>query len=120
MKHLRFHSLGGFLCAFAAVMFMLSPLALAEEHVQAVLAEDMSITGNFAQAYTVSNWYSSAITINGGVRDFTYNITEGELPPGFFVRLDSSYIYLEGKPNQAGTYTFTIRITDRRNCYAER
>ena len=88
--------------------------------VAATLADDMSITGNFAHGYTVNTWYSERVQINGGVSGYTYNITDGSLPPGFYIRLDGSYIYLEGIPNQAGKYTFTIKITDRRNYYAER
>lgn len=52
----------------------------------AKLADDMTISGNFAKGYTVNNWYSSYITVSGGVTDYTFNITEGELPPGFFIR----------------------------------
>ena len=134
MKHLRFSAsrmllctLAVFLalstCAFADDLIIAPPAAFdpdAVDWTQATLADDMSITGNFAQGYTVNNWYSSGITINGGVSGYTYNITDGSLPPGFYIRLDGAHIYLEGIPNQAGKYTFTIRITDRRNYYAER
>lgn len=86
----------------------------------AKLADDMTISGNFAKGYTVNNWYLSYVTVSGGVTDYTFNITEGELPPGFFIRQDGSYFYLEGIPDTVGTWAFKLRVTDRRDMYAER
>ena len=83
-------------------------------------ADDMSITGTFAEGFTVKNWYSSSVYIAGGTSEYIYNITSGSLPPGFFIRRDGSTFYLEGIPNNAGTYTFTLRVMDARDTYAER
>ena len=86
----------------------------------AKLADDMMITGNFPKGYTVNNWYSASVAASGGVTNYTYNITSGSLPPGFYIRQSSKNFYLEGIPNTAGTWKFTLRVTDRRDYYAER
>lgn len=109
MKRMKFL----FLFAFTAVMFCGASFA-------SELADDMTIAGNFARGYTVNNWYSQYVTVSGGTREYTFNITDGELPPGFFIRQDAAYFYLEGIPNTAGTWKFTLRVTDRRDTYAER
>lgn len=109
MKRMKFL----FLFALTAVMFCGASFA-------SELADDMTIAGNFARGYTVNNWYSQYVTVSGGTREYTFNITDGELPPGFFIRQDAAYFYLEGIPNTAGTWKFTLRVTDRRDTYAER
>ena len=97
----------------------------------ATLANDMTLNGNFPDAYTSSTWYSSSVSVTGGRSDYTFEVTGGELPDGFHIRQDtdryyyapSSYngrFYLEGIPRTAGTYTFTLKVTDSRNTYAER
>ncbi|MBQ7594457.1 MAG: hypothetical protein IJU48_08920 [Synergistaceae bacterium] len=86
----------------------------------AKLADDMMITGNFPKGYTVNNWYSASVAASGGVTNYTYNITSGSLPPGFYIRHDGGRFYVEGIPNKAGTYTFKLRVTDQRNTYTER
>ena len=53
--------------------------------------------------------------VNGGVSDYTFVA----LPPGFFIRQGVSSFYLEGIPNKPGTYTFDLKVTDRRNAYTE-
>lgn len=86
----------------------------------AKVADDMTMSGKFTQGYTVNTWYSSGVTVSGGVTDYTFNITSGALPPGFFIRQNSNVFYLEGVPDTAGTWTFSLRVTDRRDCYVER
>ena len=81
---------------------------------------DMSISGSLPDAYTVNNWYSANVSVNGGKSAYTYNITEGSLPPGFYIRQSSGNFFLEGIPNTAGTYKFKLRVTDQRNMYTER
>ena len=86
----------------------------------AKVADDMTMSGKFTQGYTVNTWYSSGVTVSGGVTDYTFNITSGALPPGFFIRQNNNTFYLEGVPDTAGTWTFSLRVTDRRDCYVER
>ncbi len=97
----------------------------------ATLANDMTLNGNFPDAYTSSTWYSSSVSVTGGRANYTFEVTGGELPDGFHIRQDtdryyyapSTYrgrFYLEGIPRTAGKYTFTLKVTDSRNTYAER
>ncbi len=103
-----------------AFLFALMTLLFCGASFASELADDMTIAGNFARGYTVNNWYSESVTVSGGTQDYTFNITEGGLPPGFFIRQSGTYFYLEGIPNTAGTWKFTLRVTDRRDMYAER
>ncbi|MBQ9433359.1 MAG: putative Ig domain-containing protein, partial [Synergistaceae bacterium] len=82
-------------------------------------AEDMSITGNFPDAYVINTWYSSSVQVNGGTEDYTFSISGGTLPPGFFIRQDGGAFYLEGIPADPGTYTFALKVTDIRGLYTE-
>jgi hypothetical protein len=54
----------------------------------------------------------------GGVPDYTWTVVAGELPPGLELpRRDNS---ITGTPTTAGTFTFTVRVTDERDAFAER
>ena len=86
----------------------------------AKLASDMTLSGSLQKAYTVNPWYSYPLNCSGGVGNYTFNITEGSLPPGFFIRQDGGTFYVEGAPDTAGSYSFKLRVTDRRDCYAEK
>jgi hypothetical protein len=48
--------------------------------------------------------------LTGGVLPFSWSVAQGELPPG--VSLVASTGQLTGIPTVAGTYVFTIRLTD--------
>src|SRR5262249_34232703 len=60
-------------------------------------------------AATVDGSYSQAITANSGNPTYTFSISAGSLPPG--LSLDSGGL-LSGTPTTAGTYPFTVEVTD--------
>ena len=82
-------------------------------------AEDMSITGIFSDAYVINTWYSSSVKVNGGTEDYTFSISGGSLPTGFFIRQSRDVFFLEGVPADPGTYTFTLKVIDSRSVYTE-
>ena len=80
----------------------------------------MAITGSLPDFYTNKYWYSSNVTVEGGNSPYTFQIVDGSLPPGFFIRQSGSDFYVEGEPNNEGKYTFTLRVIDQRNAYKDR
>lgn len=65
--------------------------------------------------------YSAAITASGGVPPYTNEIVSGALPDGVFPAsaADGSMV-LFGTASAAGSYTFTVRITDSRGNYSDK
>ena len=55
--------------------------------------------------------YSDQLTVTGGTSPFTWSVSAGTLPPG--VTLNASTGLLSGTPTTAGTYSFTVQVTDQ-------
>jgi hypothetical protein len=58
--------------------------------------------------------YAANIAVSGGTSPYTWSVSTGSLPKGIVLESYSSYGYLVGTPssNTAGTYTFTITVSD--------
>jgi hypothetical protein len=54
--------------------------------------------------------YSDQLTVTGGTSPFTWSVSAGSLPPG--VTLGVSTGLLSGTPTTAGSYSFTVKVTD--------
>jgi large repetitive protein len=54
--------------------------------------------------------YSDTLTVTGGTSPFTWSVSAGTLPPG--LTLGASTGLLSGTPTAAGTYSFTVKVTD--------
>ncbi len=54
--------------------------------------------------------YSDQLTVTGGTSPFTWSVSAGTLPPG--VTLGASTALLSGTPTTAGSYSFTVKVTD--------
>jgi len=59
---------------------------------------------------TVGAFYSSSVTVTGGVAPFTYAIASGTLPLG--LTLDTLTGGVSGTPTTEGAYPFTVAVTD--------
>ena len=55
--------------------------------------------------------YSDQLTVTGGTSPFTWSVSAGTLPPG--LTLGASTGLLSGTPTTAGTYSFTVKVTDQ-------
>ena len=69
--------------------------------------------GTVGEFYCCGNLFA-----DGGVPDYTWSLVSGELPPG--LELSESPGRITGTPTTAGTFTFTVRVTDSREAFAER
>jgi hypothetical protein len=54
--------------------------------------------------------YNQPLTASGGATPYSWSISQGTLPPGLSL---SSGNVISGQPTQAGSYPFTVRVTDK-------
>ena len=83
-----------------------------------VINPEIIFTGpSGAQTGTVGTALVISLSGAGGVGTFTYTISSGTLPSG--LTLDPATGQIAGTPTTAGTYTFTVRVTDSNGVYKE-
>ena len=68
-------------------------------------------------AATTGSSYVLSTAAAGGVGTFVYSISNGTLPAG--VSLDPATGQISGTPTSAGTFTFTVRVTDANGVFKE-
>ncbi|MCK9620159.1 MAG: Ig domain-containing protein, partial [Methylobacter sp.] len=59
---------------------------------------------------TVGTAYSATLAASGGSPSYTWSITSGSLPAG--LTLQASTGVIDGVPTTAGTYSFTVQVSD--------
>lgn len=73
-------------------------------------------SGSTLEAGTVGVGYAQGFFVLGGIAPYTWTVASGTLPPGLALTSPdgSSDIgnTLSGTPNTAGTFTFTMKVTD--------
>ena len=60
--------------------------------------------------------------LNASNRPFTARLLNGSLPPGVKLDYDERtpyYVYVMGYPKKAGTYSFTVRVTNNKKGYQD-
>lgn len=70
----------------------------------------LTITTDLLPAGQVKVNYSQTLAADGGKGPYTWSVISGNLPGG--LKLDANVGAITGKPNKAGIYTFTIKLTD--------
>lgn len=73
-------------------------------------ASPVSITCNNPPNGSTGIAYTHTFPVTGGIAPFVFSIVSGALPPG--VVLNTATGVISGIPNVAGTYAFTIQVTD--------
>lgn len=74
------------------------------------LGQDLQMQVPPPQGAIIGQAYTLPLTVTGGITPYTWSITSGEIPPG--LRLQSHKGNLTGTPTTAGTYHFTVAVTD--------
>jgi hypothetical protein len=70
-------------------------------------------SGTVGEFYCCGNLFAS-----GGVQPFTWSVVAGALPPG--LELPKRENTISGTPTMAGTFTFTVRVTDDLGAFSEK
>jgi hypothetical protein len=66
-------------------------------------------TSNIMPTGGMGRPYSQPLPVTGGTLPYTATVTSGSLPPGLALR---SVGVLSGTPSSAGSFTFTVKVTD--------
>ena len=70
----------------------------------------LTVTTTGLPAATGGHPYSATLAAAGGIPPYSWSVTAGSLPP--VLHLDSSTGVISGTPDVAGTYHFTVTVTD--------
>ena len=80
---------------------------------QISVANPLQITTASLPGGTVGQPYSQTVTASGGKSPYSWTLSSGALPPGLGLGPSSGTI--SGTPTTAGSYPFTVRVTDAGN-----
>ena len=87
--------------------------------VEIVPAETPIITTEALGSGTVGEFYCCGnLFASGGVQPYTWEVVAGTLPPG--LELPHRENTISGTPTAAGTFTFTVRVTDDLDAFSEK
>ncbi len=70
----------------------------------------LAITSNSVPPAKAQTAYSATLTATGGTAPYTWSLASGSLPVG--LSLSSSGGQISGTPSQAGSFSFTVEVTD--------
>src|SRR5205823_4610321 len=79
-------------------------------------APALTVTTGSLPAGTVGTAYAQSLAASGGTGGYTWSVASGSLPPG--LTLNSGSGVISGTPTLAGTFQFTIQVSDTQNSQA--
>ena len=93
-----------------AVVDSSNPALFSTQPLTLLVVSPLSVTTTALPGATVSTPYSATLAAAGGLTPYGWAISAGSLPPG--LALTASTGALSGTPTTAGTFTFTVLVTD--------
>ena len=82
----------------------------ATQNLQIRIVQPLTITTTSLASGRVGRSYSRTVSASGGITPYAWTIETGTLPPG--LTLNSATGTISGTPTLAGTFPFTIKVTD--------
>lgn len=89
-----------------------SPAVTATKSFSVVIASALSITTTTLPPAALGTAYTGTINFSGGVGPYTCSLSVGSLPSGLSVTASGSTCVISGTPSQAGSFSFTIKVSD--------
>ena len=86
---------------------------IATSSITLVVTATLSLTFTAPPAGQVGVAYTDTLTAAGGTTPYTWSVSAGSLPAG--LTLTASTGVLAGAPTTAGTFSFTVKVTDANN-----
>lgn len=86
------------------------PAAIASQSYTVTVFPMLTIVTGSLPAANIGVSYSATLVASGGVSPYTFAVTTGSLPAG--VTLNSTTGVISGTPSAAGSFTFTVTVTD--------
>jgi CSLREA domain-containing protein len=78
----------------------------------------ISINPATLPAGTIGTAYDQTLTAMGGTAPYTFNVSQGALPPGLALNTNSGAV--TGSPTQSGAYSFRLTATGQGGCTGSR
>lgn len=85
---------------------------LPESEYNRIMPSPVTIKYTFKNG-TVGTSYSDWVSVSGGTSPYTWKKLSGSVPPGLKLTYSGTRATLSGTPTNAGTYTFTLKVTDK-------
>ncbi len=87
--------------------------------IEILAPEPPTITTEALSSGTVGEFYCCGnLFASGGVQPYTWSVVAGTLPPG--LELPRRENTISGTPTTAGTFVFTVRVTDDLGAFSEK
>jgi len=90
-----------------------SQQTVTKDFIITILSEDLLIASESLVEGQIEEFYKQQLVATGGITPYNWSLVDGSLPDGLDLTSESGVI--SGIPIFAGTYTFTIRVTDSSN-----